>query len=258
VKKIEEIKEFDTIEENLKDYKKRRRKTLWALLNVVGLLVSTYQLALSFPRHVEQFFPGLVLGVPLNEGYDALNLGIRAEGTRLLDGKEVDLAQLKKESGIYYHLIVPMTKQEAKDQLKKSSNFSKGQDWFLTPMYGYTLNLSYEEHKEHLVLFSSYMEAIKNDEIPIKTGFTNLIKELVKCEPNNHYQIVQCGYSWNLDDDYAYTQGVSKEVINRYKHEFKIKKDIFRFVVYKEYVQCKGYNLEEYLPDPNVWRLNSD
>ncbi|MBS3991614.1 MAG: hypothetical protein KGZ51_06025 [Erysipelothrix sp.] len=151
-----------------------------------------------------------------------------------------------------------MTKQEAKDQLKKSSNFNKGQDWLLTPMYGYTLDLSYEEHKEHLLLLSSYMEAIKNDEIPIKTGFTNLIKELVECELNNHYQIVQCGYSWYLDEDYAYTQGVSKEVINRYKHEFKLKTDIFRFAVYKEYVKSKGYNLEDYLPDPIVLRLSFD
>jgi hypothetical protein len=258
MKKIEEYEEFDTIEENLKDYKKKRRKILWALLNVVGILVSIYQLALGFPRHVEQFFPGLVLGVPLNEGYAGLNLGIPAEGTRLIDGLEVDLAQLKEESGIYYHLVVPMTKQEAKDQLKKSSNFNKGQDWVLTPMYGYTLNLSYEEHKEYQLLFSSYMEAIKNDEIPIKTGFTNLIKELVECELNNHFEIVLCGYSWNLDEYYAYTQGVSQEVINRYKHEFKIKTDIFRFAVYKEYVQSKGYNLEDYLPDPIVLRLSFD
>jgi hypothetical protein len=253
-KKRVEYEEFDLIEDNLKDYKKKRPKPLIIIINIVLTLLSIHSLARIYPLHVEAIIPGIVVpGVYLNQGFEGLNIGVPQEGSLLIDGVEVDLDKLKEEYGILYTIIVPMSKQEARRQYNKLKNFTYNLDYSITPMFGYTIELNEEETLEYWMLVSSTNEKIKEMNAPINREFVGLVQELIECRINPNINVEQCflGYVVRNFDQYPH---ISEDLLKRYSFEIDLKLKLIEFEIYKAYVESKGYNLEEHLPDPNVWK----
>jgi hypothetical protein len=253
-KKQVEFEEFDTIEENLKDYKKKRVNPFAIIITIASFLVSTYSIARLYPLYVEAIVPGIVVpGIYLNQGFEGLYIGVPQEGSLVIDGEEVDLSNLKEETGIMYTLFVPMNKQEAKRQLNKARRFLYTQNYSVTPWFGYTIELNEDETKEYLVLVSSAFERIKDIEAPLNHEFVQLAKQLVICRTNTYYNFEQCDFNGLVVGNHSQFPHISEDLLNRYSYEIDLKNHLIRFEIFKEYVQSKGYNLEDYLPNPNVW-----
>jgi hypothetical protein len=249
-----EYEEFDLLEDNLKDYKKKRPKPLIILFSIVSTLFSIHSLARIYPLHVEAIIPGIVFpGVYLNKGFEGLNLGVTQEDILVIDGVEVDLVKLKEEFGIMYTIIVPISKQEARRQLNRFKNFTYNQDYTVTPMYGYTIELDEDETIEYWMLVSSTIEMIKEIETPINNEFVGLVQELITCSINPNINVEQCFFGHVVGNFNQY-QHISEDLLKRYSDEIDLKSQLIKFEVYKEYVKSKGYNLEEHLPNPNVWK----
>lgn len=253
-KKRVEFEEFDLIEDNLKDYKKKRPKPLIIIINIVLTLLSIHSLARIYPLYVEAIVPGIVVpGVYLNQGFEGLNVGVSQEGSLVIDGVEVDLAKLKEEYGILYTIIVPMSKQEARRQFNKLKNFTYNLDYTITPMFGYTIELDEEETLEYWMLVSSTVEMIKEIDAPINQEFVGLLQKLIECRINPNINVEQCFFGYVVGNFSQYPH-ISEDLLKRYSYEIDLKSQLIRFEVYKKYVESKGYNLEDHLPDPNVWK----
>ena len=223
-KKRVEFEEFDTIEENLKDYKKKRVNPFAIIISIASFFVSMYGLARSFPLHVESIIPGIVVpGIYLNQGFEGLNIGVPQEGSLVIDGEEVNLSKFKEETGIMYTLFVPMSKQEAKRQLNKARRFLYTQDYSVTPWFGYTIEFNEDETKEYLVLVSSAFEMIKDIEAPLNHEFVRIAKQLIICQTNTYYNFKQCSFDGLVVGNHSQYPHISEDLLNRYSYEVDLK-----------------------------------
>lgn len=253
-KKRIEYEEFDLIEDNLKDYKKKRVKPFAIILSLVSFFFSVYSIARIWPLYVEAIIPGVVVpGVYLNQGFEGLHLGVPQEGSLMIDGVEVDFVKLKDEYGIMTTILVPMSQQEARRQYNKLRNFTHNQDHSITPMFGYTIEFNEEETLEYWMLVSSTFEKIKTMDAPMNHEFVELVQELIRCRINLNINVEQCfpGYVVGNLSQYPH---IFEDVLKRYSYEIDLKSELIKFEVYKEYVESKGYILKENLPYPKGWR----
>lgn len=253
-----EYEEFDLLEDNLKDYKKKRPKPLLILLSIVSTLLSFFSLARIYPLYVEAIIPGVIVpGVYLNKGFGGLNIGVPPVGSMMIDGIEVDLKELKEEHGMMYIFIVPMSKQEIDRQLKKMVNFLlyKNNSNNINNLYGYTLELSDADNKEYFMLMSLSIKAFKESEINLNREFVEYLQESITCYYDSNNIFEGCDfYDSRSENDYLEQQDSPNNLRERYSDEVYLKRYVFMFGMYKEYVESKGYNLEEHLPNPNVWK----
>lgn len=252
-KRIEYV-EFDLIEDNLKDYKKKRVKPFTIIFSIVSFFFSMYSIARIWPLYVEAIIPGIIVpGVYLNQGFEGLNIGIPQEDSLVIDGVEVDLMKLKDEYGIMTTIIIPMTHQEAKRQYNKLRSFTTNQDYSVTPMFGYTIEFDEKETLEYWMLVSSTFEKIKTMDAPMNHEFVELVQKLIKCRINPNINVEQCfpGY---VVGNLSQHPHISEDLLERYSYEIDLKSELIKFEVYKEYVESKGYSLKESLSDPKVWK----
>jgi hypothetical protein len=254
-KKKVEFEEFDTIEENLKDYKKKRTNPFVIIFGIVSFLASLHSLALSFPLHIESIIPGVIApGIYLNHGYEGLNLGAPTEGSMIIDGVEVDLNTLKEEYGIFYQLVIPMSQKEVENQDRKIRLFERYQNYQVTPHFGYAIQFDFDEQKEYYELVSDYVRVFKEMSFAHNSEFMTLVQDITTCRYNEYFKFDQCGISlyW-FKVDYPYHPLFSTSLIERYEDEIELKSKLLMFEVFKEYVTSKGIDLRESLPNPNVW-----
>lgn len=254
-KKRVEFEEFDTIEENLKDYKKKRVNPFAIIISIGSFFVSMYGLARSFPLHVESIIPGVIApGIYLNQGYEGLNLGSPTEGLMNIDGIEVDLATLKEEYGIFFQLVIPISPQEVENQNRKIRLFERYQNYQVTPHFGYAIQLDFDEQKEYYKLVTDYARVFKEMSFTHNNEFMTLLQDITTCRYNEYFEYEQCGISlYRFRTDYPYHPILNTTLFERYEDEIELKANLFFFEVFKEYVESKGYDLNESLPNPNVW-----
>ncbi len=254
-KKQVEFEEFDTIEENLKDYKKKRANPFVIIFGIVSFLASLHSLARIFPLHVESIIPGVIApGIYLNHGYEGLNLGSPTEGSMIIDGVEVDLNSLKEEYGIFYQLVIPMSQKEVDNQSFKIRLFERYQNYQVTPHFGYAIQLDFDEQKEYYKLISDYVRVLKDMNFTHNHEFMTLIQDIISCQYNEYLKLDQCGFSlyW-FRENYPYHPLLSTPLFERSEDEIELKSKLFFFEVFKEFVTSKGIDLKESLPNPNVW-----
>ena len=233
-------KKFKEISSNKKKLSKKIIKGLLALTLVTGGYI--------YREPIINFLEDNIVIVDDKKGFNALELGVLPEGTREVNGKVYDLSQLQEEYGVYYPLVVPMTKEEISKQYQKLV-------LFLTKTHDNTTS------------FSNFGYNLKITDMPEGTDIefsnirSNTVKKIYKGEimPSNPFmQIVQkntscwtgefagCQMYSNIESGIIYE--FSKETIREYSNEYFLRFWIFEFEMWKRFVESKGYNLEDYVP----------
>ncbi len=230
---------FKEISSNKKKLSKKIIKGLLALTLVTGGYI--------YREPIINFLQDNIVIVDSNKGFGGLDLGVMPEGAREVNGKVYDLAQLQEEYGVYYPLVVPMTKEEISKQYQKLVLFLTKTHDNTTAFSNFGYNLKITDMPEGTITEFNNIE-------------TNIFRKLYKGEimPSNPFmQIVQKNTScWTGEfagcqmhpsiEDGIYD--FSRETIREYSNEYFLRFWLFKFEIWNRFVESKGYNLEDYIP----------
>ena len=238
--------EINANQEKMNDQSSRKNNVFKKIIKgilVVSLLIAGY----VYQEEVKEFLDEVVVITVINKGFKAVELGVIPEGIREINGVEYDLAQLKEEYGVYYPLVVPMTKKEISRQHWKLiifMNHNHDSTKFFQD-FGYTLktedmpegtNIEFSHFKSEMV------RRLNNGEIMPTHPFMDIVRKNSSCWTG---EFAGCQMYSNIESRIIYD--FSEEVIREYRDEYVLRFWLFEFEIWDSFLGSKGYNLDDYV-----------
>ena len=185
--------------------------------------------------------------------FDELDVFFQEKGIVTIDNKEYDIEKLKEEYGPLYHFMIPMSKEEIDTKFKMITDHQKrvysfyGRNNLKGDMYGFLIELPFEVEDRIMVHFTSYIDNMMSliTSAP-NQDFLKYISKRVSCMDPVHEQPRACFLS--SDSDYGdYINGQKRLGELSYENkEFEVKKSIFYFRLYYDFLIAEGYDLSQY------------
>ncbi|MCD8562194.1 MAG: hypothetical protein LRY26_00060 [Bacilli bacterium] len=257
-KEIKNLKINDKAFENAINKEKRFRKRIITLALATSLVVGGYIFQEPIKNQIDIHF--YLKDTP---SFDELDVFFEEKGIVTIDNKEYDIEKLKEEYGPLYYFMMPMSDEEIDTKFKMITDHQKrvysfyGRNNLQGDMYGFLIELPFEVEDRMMVHFTSYIDKMMS----LKTSapnqdFLKYISKRVSCMDPVYEQPRACFL--NSDSDYAdYINGQKRLGELSYESkEFEVKKAIFYFRLYYDFLTAEGYDLSQYKINQDF--LNND